>query len=243
MKSGVFRPTCRVLRYSQVSGALRRKFGTSDLHAAGYLTEDGEHNQAEYLIYAPRDRATEISKIPLEIEVLRQVQGKVFVVQNETAKSLPEAFDLTLGGALSWGLGVCQLTKKGIVDDKDTVYEPDKEGLVLATRLPLKRYPLTLPSPTRGEGEPLTLPSPTRGEGEPLTLPSPARGEGEPLTLPSPARGEGEIDVLKEFGIREVLRPIYGYLFEPEGIAGGKYVLALFEGSVVQGPRCLLRKA
>jgi len=187
MKSGVFRPTCRVLRYSQVSGALRRKFGTSDLHAAGYLTEDEEHNQAEYLIYAPRDRATEISKIPLEIEVLRQVQGKVFVVQNETAKSLPEDFDLTVGGALSWGLGVCHLERKGVADDKDTVYEPDKEGLTLATRIPMT--------------------------------------------------------VLPEFGIRKVLRPVYGYLFEPEGIAGGKYILALFEGSVVQGPRCLLKKA
>lgn len=185
MKSGVFRPTCRVLRYSQVSGALRRKFGTSDLHAAGYLAEDGEHNQADYLIYAPRDRATKISKIPLEIEVLRQVQGKVFVVQNEAAKVLPETFDLTLGGALSWGLGICQLTKKGIADDKEMVYEPDKEGLTLATRIPMT--------------------------------------------------------ILPQFSILKVLRPVYGYLFEPEGIAGGKYVLALFEGSVVQGPKCLLK--
>ncbi len=37
------------------------------------------------------------------------------------------------------------------------------------------------------------------------------------------------------FGIEEVLKPNYGYLFEPNGIVSGKYIKAIFEGSLVKG--------
>ena len=44
------------------------------------------------------------------------------------------------------------------------------------------------------------------------------------------------------FGITEVLRPVYGYLFRPdEHHESGAYVRALFEGSRVRGPQFLVR--
>ncbi len=48
-------------------------------------------------------------------------------------------------------------------------------------RKPPQEVPLTLPSPTRGEGkQKVTLPSPTRGEGgQKVTRPSPAGGESK----------------------------------------------------------------
>lgn len=57
------------------------------------------------------------------------------------------------------------------------------------------------------------------------------------LLVRLPERG----DVLEQFGIVEVAMPVWGYLFEPdENRVGGVYVRALFEGSVVRGPRCLV---
>lgn len=48
-------------------------------------------------------------------------------------------------------------------------------------------------------------------------------------------------NVLERFGVTEVAMPVWGYMFEPdEAHIGGRYVRALFEGSVVKGPRCLV---
>lgn len=40
-------------------------------------------------------------------------------------------------------------------------------------------------------------------------------------------------DMTQAFGIRNVLSPVYGYLFAPTGLSTGKYVRALFENSEV----------
>lgn len=48
--------------------------------------------------------------------------------------------------------------------------------------------------------------------------------------------------VLGLFGVQEVLMPVYGYLFRPdEQHVSGQYVRALFEGSLVRGPKVLLQ--
>jgi len=48
--------------------------------------------------------------------------------------------------------------------------------------------------------------------------------------------------VLRLFGIQEVRMPVYGYLFRPdEQHVSGQYVRALFEGSIVRGPKVLLQ--
>jgi hypothetical protein len=50
------------------------------------------------------------------------------------------------------------------------------------------------------------------------------------------------IDIIQEFDIRRVLKPIYGYLFRPLSATSGTYVLSVFEGSEVVGPACLLKE-
>jgi hypothetical protein len=48
--------------------------------------------------------------------------------------------------------------------------------------------------------------------------------------------------VLSLFGIQKTLMPVYGYLFRPdEQHVSGQYVRALFEGSIVRGPKVLVQ--
>lgn len=45
------------------------------------------------------------------------------------------------------------------------------------------------------------------------------------------------------FGIRDVKKPVYGYLFEPVTKITGKYVRSLFEGSIVEGNDFVIEEA
>jgi len=45
-----------------------------------------------------------------------------------------------------------------------------------------------------------------------------------------------------DFEVQRVIVPIYGYLFEPTSPVSGDYVLSLFEGSKVYGPKCLVKE-
>jgi len=45
-----------------------------------------------------------------------------------------------------------------------------------------------------------------------------------------------------DFEIQKVIAPVYGYLFEPTSPVTGEYVLSLFEGSRVVGPKCLVEE-
>ena len=49
-------------------------------------------------------------------------------------------------------------------------------------------------------------------------------------------------DLRSEFDIRNVIKPVYGYLFRPISTTDGVYVLSLFEGSEVAGPQFLLKE-
>jgi len=177
MKGGLFRPCdTHAIRYSAVTGALRSVFG-GDLHAAGYFLESPDHNRVEYLTYSPRDDATGVSKLPLTIQFLADVLGRVVV--NTPQEPLPETFELCMGAMKSHGLGRCQFRLRG----------PAKTEQVrgrLLTRLPVHRA--------------------------------------------------------VDFEVQRVIAPIYGYLFEPTSPLSGEYVLALFEGSEVYGPQCLVKE-
>lgn len=127
-KGGLFRPTCRTIRYSQIAGALRARFGV-ELHAVGHLVEEDGHNQPNTLTYAPRDRAQGISKVPLTVEFLADVVAKVYVL-DETGV-LPKSFEIEMGGLRSQGLGRCRLTFERVAPDEV------RRGH-LNTRLPLR---------------------------------------------------------------------------------------------------------
>ena len=190
LKAGTFRPCAQTIRYSQITGALRKKFGDEkDLHAVGYLVEEEGFNQLEYLTYSPRDRSLNLSKLPLQIEFLVNVKGKVFLPVTDTVENLPEEFDLTMGALLSKGFGRCKLAQKELISstsEKGRIPQDPERDYVLNVRLPEKYCSL--------------------------------------------------------FGIRKVLKPIYGYLFESRGLTSGVYARSLFEGSVVIAPVFLLKK-
>ncbi|MBC7265284.1 MAG: hypothetical protein H5T64_13155 [Chloroflexi bacterium] len=179
VKAGLFRPCdTRTIRYSAITGALRSYLGRDDLHAAGYFVQDGEHNQVDYFTYSPRDRVLGSSKIPLTVQFLRNVLGKIYIPDHA---DLPEEFDLSLGALKSRGFGQCHLRYLTSLDS-----EEHRAFGRLNTRIPLDR-----------------------------------------------------VDV---FAIKEVKVPVYGYLFRPTSRTDGVYVLSLFEGSVVVGPRFLLEE-
>jgi len=180
-KGNIFKPCIKTIPYSQISGALNAKFGKSTVKAAGYLTERTGHNETSYLIYSPRDRYLGKSKVPLEVQFLTNVLGKVFVLEDEDTRSFPESFEISLGGLRSKGFGRCALTRISIIREIDI-----GRG-TLATRIPVK--------------------------------------------------------LSESFAIRNVLRPVYGYLFEPiPGTFTGNYILSLFEGSEVAGAKFLLKQ-
>jgi len=68
------------------------------------------------------------------------------------------------------------------------------------------------------------------------------------IPLPSPQRGRlicriPDTDDLKNiFGIRNVIAPVYGYLFQPERGGTGHYARALFEDTLLEAYPFLLRK-
>ena len=55
VKGGLFRPCAKTIRYSQISGALRKKFGENEIHAAGYLVEENGYNKVDQISYKAYD--------------------------------------------------------------------------------------------------------------------------------------------------------------------------------------------
>jgi hypothetical protein len=121
---------------------------------------------------------TGVSKVPLTVEVLTDVKGKVFIKGKGGEEPPFRKLRLLLGALRSKGLGECCLTYRRLAKLEH------KEG-ELRSRLP----------------------------------------EAE----------KGEV------GIKEVLKPIYGYLFHPHKdpsevyTISGTYIRALLEGSLVKG--------
>lgn len=134
IKGGLFRPCAKTIRYSQISGALRKKFGVDEIHAAGYLLE-GNGYKINYFTYSPKDKARAISKLPLQVEFLTDVRGKVYVLENNFTADLPQRFEIFMGALISKGFGLCRLNKRKAIE-----VEPKsiKKG-ILKTRIPLDK--------------------------------------------------------------------------------------------------------
>lgn len=134
IKGGLFRPCAKTIRYSQISGALRKKFGLDEIHAAGYLLE-GNGYKINYFIYSPKDKSRAISKVPLQVEFLTDVRGKVYVLENNFTADLPQRFEIFMGALISKGFGLCTLNKRRAIE-----VEPKsiKKG-ILRTRIPLDK--------------------------------------------------------------------------------------------------------
>lgn len=176
MKGGLFRPCdTQVVRYSAATGSLRAYLG-ADVHAAGYLIQDPPPT-VHYLVYAPRDRALGTSKIPVTVQYLANVEGRIFASAGR--HELPERIDFAMGALKSHGFGKCHIELLGEADTR------------------------------------------------------PARGWFMTRVPESAASC---------FGIT-ILQPRFGYLFQVTSPVGGVYVRSIYEGSLVEGPTCLVREA
>lgn len=141
IKAGIYRPCIRTIPYSQITGALSKQFGPADLHAVGYLVEKVGYNIPGYFIYSPRDRASNVSKIPLQAEYLTNVNGRLYVVENKFSKTfLPEKLSLTMGALRSKGFGVCNMERLRTLKEEDEGMQLPKNPFdyVLNARLPEK---------------------------------------------------------------------------------------------------------
>lgn len=179
-KGNIFKPCVKTIPFSQISGALNAKFGLDNVKAVGYLVENSEFNRVNYLIYSPRDRGSEISKLPLQVEFLMNVMGRVFILKNDSTRTFPDSFEIVMGGLRSRGFGVCILEKVQLLKGDEIT-----KG-ILNVRIP--------------------------------------------------------IDEKESFNIREIKKPVYGYLFKPiPNTFTGNYVLSLFERSEVVAPKFLIK--
>ena len=118
-KGNIFKPCIRTIPFSQISGALNRALGSGSIKAVGCLTEHPDCNQIHYLTYSPRDRGSDISKIPLQVEFLVNVLGKVYVLRNKDSSVLPDRLEIAMGGLRSKGFGRCLLVKEQEIEGRE----------------------------------------------------------------------------------------------------------------------------
>ncbi len=181
VQGGIFRPCdTKTIRYSLITGALRAHTGILNLHAAGYLEEEEGFNESQYLVYSPQERMTGVSKVPITVQFITNVWGKIYIPKEDF--SLPKNFTIAMGALKSRGFGRCQLQCIGL-------------------------------------------------------------NKGEFLSKPGQLRTRIPLDLVNFFDIRKVITPNYGYLFRPTSLTDGHYVLSLFEGSLVAGPKILVKEA
>ena len=142
IKKGQFRPTVATIPYSQISGALKAVFGDKDIHAVGYFPFNNEQEfrgkHTQILTYSPRDRAINTSIIPLYIEYLADVEGRVFIAETEDIRDeleSNESISIYMGAFKSKGFGRCTLRDRKKISEEDLDI---REG-VLNTRIPIAK--------------------------------------------------------------------------------------------------------
>jgi hypothetical protein len=113
IKKATFRPTLLTIPSTQATGAIRAATQREDLWAIGCLDDDYLRNPLiERKVYAPRDKGTDVSKLPLEMELLRDVRGRLFVRAAGDTPPFPR-LNIALGAFRSVGIGRAALTLNG----------------------------------------------------------------------------------------------------------------------------------
>jgi hypothetical protein len=120
-KGNIFKPCVKTIPFSQISGALNMKFGLQSVKAVGYLAENSDFNRVNYLIYSPKDRTSGVSKLPLQVEFLTNVLGRVFVLEDNSTSKFPNNFEVALGGMRSKGFGICILEKVQLLKGEEVM--------------------------------------------------------------------------------------------------------------------------
>ncbi len=125
IRGSVFRPCLDVFTYTGLVGALKARFPHPyrRIHAVGRFVD----KRRQMLVFSPRDRAREVSAVPLEIEYLSDVRAELHVEHNDFTATWPDQFILRLGAMKSKGFGECRVTKLGEVRPGDP--KPGKLGM------------------------------------------------------------------------------------------------------------------
>lgn len=135
-RGGVFHPCAKVFSYTALIGALKARFPhpTRRIHAAAKFTDkDPDANRPSILTFAPRERAVDISAVPLQIEHLVNVTAEMFVLENDFTVQWPESFQFALGALKSKGFGQMRAEKI------DEVKGGNPQQGELAVRLPIDK--------------------------------------------------------------------------------------------------------
>lgn len=93
--------------------ALRKWLGNHNIHAVGVINSC----ESDYFVYSPTERFTKVSKIPLQTEVLNNVEGRVYILKNDDLE-LPKNFEIFLGALISKGFGRCNLKLEGKIENQ-----------------------------------------------------------------------------------------------------------------------------
>jgi|GEM_PF-296070 len=222
-KKGQYRPVITTIPYSQITGALQAIYGNGkygldakQIHSCGHflIKDEGDFRlkHIETLTYSPRNRSMNSSILPIYTEYLYNVEGIVYLKENEDVREVVNETNkgdipLWMGGLKSKGFGKCKLNFRGIINDKK-----DIEVGNLNTRLPI------------------------------IKLCSPCFETEEEDVKKLIEHGIPTKFLQDVFGIKRIKTANFGYLFEPTSETQGKYVLSLFEGSKVEAPKFLLKE-
>lgn len=209
IKGAQLRPTSRIIRYSQIVGALRAEFGF-EFDAVGVIDEPLNDFPTVLLPSTLTQRVDESARAPLQVEVLTDVRGRIYIVYDETLPQQfqPEshqflsAFRILLGALSHRSLGATQLTFNRTIElDLGRAYERDPANININAPV-----------------QPLF-------EGTLCTR----------IPLQKTVNGNIYQDIPARFGIT-VKVPFYGYLFNPLSEVDGEYVLSIYEKSKIIGP-------
>ena len=142
IKKGTFRPTIETIPYTQISGALKAYFGRQEVHAVGSIVE---YESKDYFTYSPRNRITNVSKIPITTEYLINVRGNVYILKNKETEDFPDEIEIKLGAMRTKGFGYTILRKKGLVEVRNGQLDFGK----LNTRIPIEHLDKFLIKPVK----------------------------------------------------------------------------------------------
>ncbi|MFA4956582.1 MAG: hypothetical protein WC556_06365 [Candidatus Methanoperedens sp.] len=218
-KKGQYRPVITTIPYSQITGALQAKFGNSknadkskQIHACGHFLYKDEDEFKENHIKTLTYSPRNRSTDTSIIPIYTEYLHRVKgEVYLKENEDVKEI--LSQKGEISFWMG--GLKSKGFGEckliNKEIVPRADSREGELNTRLPL--FKLNDANFEAGKEEIEKLVE-----------------EGKPTRF-----------LHDVFGIERVKTANFGYLFEPTSETDGKYVLSLFEGSIVEAPGFLLK--
>jgi len=119
VRGSIFRPSLEVLPATTLEGALRSKFPRPDrcVHPIGRILRA----RKEALVYSPRDRVAGVSKVPIQTELLTDLEAEVYVRLNDWTLKFPERFGMRVGAMRAQG---CGWTEWEVVEDEVLAGQP-----------------------------------------------------------------------------------------------------------------------